>query len=122
MKKQNPTPSAPLPSGQVQAKTLSPDSKRILNALVLQAKSAGLTNGLFMFRNPTSGEPVIHLENMQISDALNFVCTAWNFCLDQDIERSPNYSEARVMANRTAQKEFMELCTRLAERIRNTSQ
>lgn len=84
---------------QPKNKPVSETVQRALNALILQAKAAGINSFSLCFRDPATGDMITHTENMPASDAVNLAGQLWKSAMAQAAEKTPDLKLKKIFAN-----------------------
>lgn len=92
------------------------DLQRKINAMILQAKSAGIPAFLLSFREEGGGA-AIHFENMPIADAVNISANAWIRAMELNVERNPQYSKEYAGFFTDAIEEFKAVVRKLNKKV-----
>ena len=79
------------PQKNPQPVKISEDLTRSINAVILQAKAAGLPSFVFSFKD-AAGNPTVHYENIKYADAINLAGFAWMNAIKMELTVHPEYS------------------------------
>lgn len=69
---------------------MDPETERKVNAVVLQAREAGLPGFLFAFRD--SGKTTVRFENIKTIDAITVSGLAWQEAIMMELRNNPDYA------------------------------
>ena len=92
-----------------------PALERAINAVVLQAKSAGIPSFLFAFRDEKNS--TVRFENIRVNDAITLAGLAWVQALQMEIGSHPDYPEGKLKIYKEAIEEFRALVKNTNEKV-----
>ncbi len=110
MKKNKPQPKNPQPV------KISEDLARAINAVILQARAAGLPSFLFSFKDQ-GGNPTVHYENIKYADAINLAGFAWMNAIQMELAAHPEYSDEFRSIFEVALKDYVALIKGVNEKV-----
>src|SRR3990167_6459505 len=69
---------------------VSPELQRAINAIILQAKEAGIPSFVLAFKDK-EGKPTLHFENISYADAINLMSFGFVQGIRMDMAAHPEY-------------------------------
>lgn len=104
---------APLPGdGPVSA-----EITQKVNALVLQAKEAGVQAIVLAFRDTKTGAPIVHFENIPVGDANSLMGFGWIQSLRMELSLHPEYEKKYAAIFENAIKDFVALTKNINSQV-----
>lgn len=89
-----------------------------VNAIVLQARAAGIPSFLLAFRDPeTQNAATFTAENLPLSDAVNLSGAAWQHFLQMELDRHPEYEKEYALIFKEAKVEFQKILSDVNKKV-----
>lgn len=107
----------PLKKEPMQLGTIGENVRRNLNAVILQAQSAGIHSFSFGFRDLESNQLVVHLQNLPAGDAVNLAGQQWMMAMQQEIDKHPEYDPKYRAIFADAIKEFQGIALGVNKKV-----
>ena len=93
-----------------------PALERAINAVVLQAKSAGIPSFLFAFRDEKNS--TVRFESIRVNDAITLAGLAWVQALQMEIGSHPDYPAEKIKIFQDTITAFHALVKETNEKIK----
>lgn len=97
---------APLPGNEA---AVNPEITQKVNAIVLQAKEAGVPAIVIAFKDAKTAAPIVHFENIPVSDANSLMGFGWIQSLRMELSLHPEYEKKYAAIFESAIKDFIAL-------------